>query len=55
VKPGNAGGGKGPHFQDASEGAEDREIGVSLKTPDKIRMLQKKLYLKAKQAEDNRC
>jgi len=46
--PGNAGGGKGPHFWNAFEAVEDREIGVSLTRPDKIRTLQRKLYVKAK-------
>ena len=48
LKPGNAGGGKGPHFWSAFEAVEDREIGVSLLKPDKIRTLQRKLYVKAK-------
>jgi len=34
LKPGNAGGGKGPHFWYAFEAAEDREIGDE---PDKAR------------------
>ncbi len=49
MKPGNSGGGKGPHFWDAFEGTKDEEIGVSLKTPEKIRQFQRKLYVKAKE------
>jgi len=33
----------------ACKGAKDREIGMSLATPEKIRRLQRKLYVKAKQ------
>jgi RNA-directed DNA polymerase len=52
VKPGNAGGGKAPYFWHAFEG---KEMGVmSLKTPDKIRTFQRKLYLKAKAEPDYR-
>ena len=49
MKPGNSGGGKGPHFWDAFEGTKVEEIGVSLKTPEKIRQFQRKLYVKAKE------
>ncbi len=49
MKPGNSGGGKGPYFWDAFEGTKDEEIGVSLKTPEKIRQFQRKLYVKAKE------
>jgi RNA-directed DNA polymerase len=54
--PGNAGGGKGPDFRHALEEGEDNKmvIGASLKTPEKIRNLQKKLYLKAKAEPDFR-
>ena len=48
-KPGNAGGAKGPAFRHASEAEEGQAIDMSLTTPEKIRTLQKKLYLKAKQ------
>ena len=48
-KPGNAGGAKGPAFRHASEAESDQAIDMSLATPEKIRNLQKKLYLKAKQ------
>ena len=47
-KPGNAGGGKGPRFGNASDEWGGAEIGVSLQTPERIRTLQRKLYLKAK-------
>ncbi len=53
-KPGNAGGGKGPHFRHASEAAEGQEIDVSLATPESIRRLQKKLYVKAKKEPEFR-
>ncbi len=48
-KPGNSGGAKGPDLRHASEAEEDQAIDMSLTTPEKIRNLQKKLYLKAKQ------
>ncbi len=48
-KLGNAGGAKGPAFRHASEAESDQAIDMSLATPEKIRTLQKKLYLKAKQ------
>ncbi len=47
-KPGNAGGGKGPQFQNNVLRAESREIGVSLETPAKVRKLQEALHAKAK-------
>jgi RNA-directed DNA polymerase len=47
-KPVNAGGGKRPHFWSASDGDEDKEIGVSLEHPEKVRSLRRKLYEKAK-------
>lgn len=49
MKPGNSGGGKGPHFRVLSKGDKDEEIGMSLATPEKIRRLQRKLYVKAKE------
>ena len=52
-KPGNAGGAKGPALRHASEAKEVQAIDVSLITPERIRNLQKKLYLKAKQ--ERRC
>ncbi len=46
--------GRGLTFGSASEAGKEAEIGVSVTTPDKIRQLQKKLYLKAKQEPDYR-
>jgi RNA-directed DNA polymerase len=54
LKPGNAGGGKGPYFWVLVEGTKGEEIGVSLATPNKIRRLQRKLYLKAKEEPEFR-
>jgi RNA-directed DNA polymerase len=55
LRPGNAGGGKGPDFQRALEEGEVRTvIGKRLETPEKIRSLQKKLYVKAKAEPDFR-
>ena len=48
MKPGNAGGGKDPDFWRAFEDGEVKVIGKSLKTPIRIRSLQRKLYRKAK-------
>ena len=48
-KPGKPGGGKEPWFWVLSTGARVGEIGVSLVTPEKIRSLQRKLYVKAKE------
>jgi RNA-directed DNA polymerase len=48
LKPGNAGGGKGPDFWCAFEDGEVKVIGESLTTPTTIRTLQRKLYRKAK-------
>ena len=45
----NGRGGKGPHFWGAFDEAKDAEIGVSLTTPEHVRRLQQKLYVKAKQ------
>ena len=41
--------GKAPYLWHASEGNEERWLAMSLKTPDKIRNFQRKLYLKAKE------
>ena len=46
--PGNAGGGKGPHFKAGAGSGESREIGVGLQTPQQVRKLQRALYAKAK-------
>ena len=44
-KPGNAGGGKAPDFWYAFEEGKDRGLAMSLETPEKIRSLQRKLYV----------
>ena len=48
MKPGNAGGGKDPDFWCAFEDGEVKVIG-GLQTPTMIRVLQRKLYRKAKE------
>jgi RNA-directed DNA polymerase len=54
-KPGNAGGGKGPHFWNAFDGDKDAEIGVMrLEPPEQVRRLRRKLYEKAKREPDYR-
>jgi len=53
-KQGNACGGKGPHFWVLYEGDKEKEIDMGLKTPDKIRRLQRKLYIKAKEEPEFR-
>ena len=45
---------EGALVRGASERAEDREIGVSLSTPETIRRLQRTLYVTAKQAPARR-
>ncbi len=47
-RPGNAGGAKAPRFRRAFEDGKERRLATSLETPDKIRTLQRKLYVKAK-------
>jgi len=55
LKPGNAGGGKGPWFGYAYPTSERRKgIGSNLVTPEKIRELRRKLYAKAKQEKEYR-
>jgi len=49
MKPGNAGGAKGPYFGDVSEEEKEEVIDDKSDTPRKIRELQKRLYEKAKQ------
>lgn len=49
MKPGNAGGGKEPHFWVLWKKSRRRRLAASLRTPEKIRRLQRKLYVKAKQ------
>src|SRR4029077_17293396 len=48
TKPGNAGGGKGPWFKDDAGRSEREEIGVSLRTPERVWKLQGALHAKAK-------
>jgi RNA-directed DNA polymerase len=48
-KPGNAGGGKGPYFWVLWKKSRRRKLAAGLATPEKIRRLQRKLYVKAKQ------
>lgn len=50
----NPGRGKGQYFHHVSEGGREKEIAGMLVTPEKIRELQRKLYLKAKQEKDYR-
>ena len=45
----NPGQGKGPLLCSCNQRAEDQGIAMSLTTPDTIRTLQRKLYIKAKQ------
>ena len=54
MKPGNAGGGKGPHFWCACEEGKDAVIGDEPDNTEKIRTLQSKLYRKAKEEPDFR-
>ena len=54
MKPGNAGGGKGPQFKVNVRSGQSREIGVSLAPPDKVRKLQETLHAKAKRSPSYR-
>ena len=47
VKPGNAGGGKGPWFKGSVISGKERRLG-SLQTPERVQRLQKTLHAKAK-------
>ena len=47
LKPGNAGGGKGPQFKADQEAVRDLEIG-NLTTPNSVQKLQTALHAKAK-------
>ena len=49
LKPGNGGGGKGPHFRMLLTRQRMRRLAMGLQTPEQIRTLQRKLYVKAKQ------
>jgi len=46
--------GKGQYLHHVSEGEKEKEIAGMLKTPEKIRELQRKLYQKAKQEKEFR-
>ena len=46
--------GQGASLLGASDEAKDTEIGVSLKTPDTVRRLQRTLYVKAKKEPEYR-
>jgi len=48
MRPGNAGGGKGPQFEGSAERSEVEETGVSLQAPMKVQKLQQALHAKAK-------
>ena len=50
LKPGNAGGAKGPWFKVNVRSGNSREIGVSLATPIKVEQLRKTLHATAKKA-----
>ena len=50
MKPGNAGGGKGPQLKGNARSDEDGGIGVSLTTPASVQKLQNALHDKAKES-----
>ena len=54
LKPGNAGGGKGPRFEGSVERGKVEETGVSLQAPIKVQKLQQTLHAKAKESPDFR-
>jgi RNA-directed DNA polymerase len=54
VKPGNAGGGKGPRFKVNARRSESQGIGMTLQPPEKVRKLQAALHAKAKGSPDYR-
>ena len=49
VKPGNAGGGKGPQFKAGAESGKAWEIGVTLANSDSVRELRKVPHAEAKE------
>ena len=49
MKPGNAGGAKGPEFKANARSGESREIGDEPTTSTKVQKLQKALHAKAKE------
>jgi len=54
VKPGNAGGGKGPWFKATQEAAKDRRLEMILTPPESVQKLQMALQTKAKEAPNYR-
>ncbi len=54
MKPGNAGGGKGPQLEGNARSDEGGGIGVSLSTPESVQKLQTALHDKAKEAPNFR-
>ena len=54
MKPGNAGGGKGPQLKGNARSNEDGGIDVSLTTPASVQKLQMALHDKAKESPDLR-
>jgi group II intron reverse transcriptase/maturase len=54
LKPGNAGGGKEPWFEEDAGRSAGQEIGVNLQTPESVQKLQNALHAKAKGAPDYR-
>jgi RNA-directed DNA polymerase len=49
MKPGNAGGGKGPQFRVNARRGKAQETGVSLRAPESVPKLQTALHAKAKE------
>jgi group II intron reverse transcriptase/maturase len=54
MKPGNAGGGKEPWFEEDAGRSAGQVIGVNLQTPESVQKLQNALHVKAKGALDYR-
>lgn len=54
MKPGNAGGAKGPWFKVNVQSDDSQEIGVSLSPPTKVEKLQATLHAKAKESANYR-
>src|SRR6266849_10492966 len=55
LKPGNAGGGKGPHFWHAYDGVEERRLALSLATPQTSRRSRPSSYGKTKTGDRGSC
>ena len=49
MKPGNAGGGKGPQFKAGAESGDAQEIGETLRNSGKVRELRKAPHAEAKE------